>query len=288
MFGQPLVLIADALEFLFLQTHPQRPITNTHLLGCLTIVEALTQATICFRPELVGVLSGHVVGEDDDALLLSPLETLDRIAHDGLLSGVLRAPGFHQISDVLKKTEILQRLVLYVERTDLRMDDARLRDLSILAVTLFAATHRPGIVAFDYYLTQLPTYVLSLRIFIKEMGGVLSDANRRALLRAVWGIMVLTFVTQLRPHMDESLLAMDDVIQEDRVWGEIFEDGISYAPMNPDGYLLMRTLSSLRRLANEFPGADAIYRAAAWKLVRRWNGWTGRGRENEVQINVRL
>ncbi|KAL1837757.1 hypothetical protein VTJ49DRAFT_3421 [Mycothermus thermophilus] len=292
MFGQPLVTLADSLDLFNQGAHHNTPGNNGLFVGSLLMSEALGQAATSWTGDLFELLSCPTTPSGAPAVstLLSPEEVLDRVAFDGRFSGIMRAgPGFYRVDDVLKNPAVRGAVVGYLRRTELRLDDGSIADMAYLAASLLATTHVPGRVAFDYFLTQLPTYVWSARVLMTRLGPALSAGDRLALLRMLWCVVLLTYVTQLRPRRNADLLLAGDVAEEYRGWEEMFEEVRQQQAMGSGSVVFMRALVSLRRLDRVFRGLHGhLYLKAGWKLVKSWEGWTGLGQAGEVTMNVRL
>lgn len=72
--------------------------------------------------------------------------------------------------------------------------------MSRLSVLVLGAAHKKASPAFDFHLSHLPALVYSLRVLVREFAAQPIDW----LIRGTWLLVVLAYVTQLRPRLDES------------------------------------------------------------------------------------
>jgi len=178
----------------------------------------------------------------------------------------------------------LTRNTLKVHRLD--VGDGLLEQLSTLAVVLLCATHKRGQPCFDIYLSELPCLVHSLRVVLTRLND---ETHRLSLIRGVWLLIILCYVTQLRPVLDPSLISEPD--GENQTWEAVFSElresqGIQGKYLDPH---FTRAVRSIRELST-MPGGEGagLYVRAAWKLSTEWTGWVGVGNETEQTLNIRL
>lgn len=196
-------------------------------------------------------------------------------------------PGFGGVSQILANQNARAAVIDYVHLLDVRDQAKLLTQLSRLSVLLLCATHRKGKPAFDFYLSFVPTFVNCLRVLLCSFQD---SGNNIALVRGVWTLVVLAYITQLWPVVDHSLLSSETS------WKELTWDGVlrrsrgqtdSAAEKHLDSQLL-RTLRSLRELGQCSGGQEQVYLRAAWKLRSRWQKWVGLGSGREETLNIRL
>ncbi|KAL2144705.1 hypothetical protein VTI28DRAFT_8643 [Corynascus sepedonium] len=270
--GHPLTLLADGIE----------------LRSAILVMESLTLCAVDWMEPVYEFLTHPQLMLAPDAYM-SPEDILGRVAHDGHLSGIMKAgPGFHGISQVFASSNAKAALVQYVRYLDTRDPNVLLQQLSALSVLLLAATHKPSQPAFDLYLSRLPTCVNSIRVILENWA---EGDSHMILVRGLWLIMLLTYVTQLRPVIDGKLLVSKELVEETSGWEAVFEQVLGQG--SADGKhcdpSLLRSLRSLREISNAYSAVHGrVYFHAAWKLVRQWQGWTGLGVEREVMLNIRL
>ncbi|KAK5662580.1 hypothetical protein OQA88_8493 [Cercophora sp. LCS_1] len=269
--GRPLVFLSDAVE----------------LSSAMMVVQALTLSAADWIDWIHDVLS-HPQLAIPKSNPLPPGEILSRVRHDGRLSGIMKSgPGFHELSQVFTNPNAKATLLEYVHELDYRDPDRLLRQFSSLSALLACATHKPGKPEFDYYLNCVPTWVNSLRVLLPIFQ---ERADQVRLLRGVWLLILLVYITQLRPIMDETLLAPMEYGNE--------ELELSFVPSPQEGATgwpyrdlhLFRTLRSIKTLGVCYDGAGvAKYNLrAASKLARQWRRWTGLGMDGEESLNIRL
>ncbi|KAK4157693.1 hypothetical protein C8A00DRAFT_29378 [Chaetomidium leptoderma] len=289
--GRPLTLLSDGIE----------------LRTAILVMESLTLSAVAdfMEPMRELLTPTHSPTPTNERRLLSPEEILHRIAYDGRLSGVMKAgPGFHGVAHIFAHPPARAAVAEYVACLDTRGGPALvLQQLAALSVLLLCATHKPPgggqqPAAFDLYLGRLPTCVNSARVLLVmmlEKQWVEEESHKVLLVRALWLVVVLVYITQLRPVIDGTLLVSKELAEERRGWECIFEKGRGgQAGLEPEGKCshdlsLMRVLRSLRELSKAYGTVHGrLYFHAAWKLANQWREWTGLGRDREVMLNIRL
>jgi hypothetical protein len=282
--GRPLALLSDGIE----------------LRNAILVMQALTLSAVDWSDPLCELLTHpHLSSPPSPAAAalgaggnsLPPEEILNRVAYDGRLSGVMKSgPGFHNLSHIFSNAAAKAAVSEYVRCLDVS-DPARvLQQIAALSVLLACATHKPNHPAFDAYLSRLPTVVNSARVVLE--GWVVEDeAQSVVLVRGVWSVVLLAYITQLRPVVDGRLLVSGELAEEQRGWEGMLEEvrgqDASEGRFGDLGFL--RVLRSLRELAKVYGVVHGrLYFHAAWKLVRQWQGWTGLGADREVMLNIRL
>jgi hypothetical protein len=268
--GRPLVFLGDAME----------------LHSPILVVQSLTLCAVDWIDSIHDILTHQRLGSPVSELL-SPEQILSRIAYDGRLSGIMKSgPGFHGVSQVFANPGAKAAVLDYVHQLDCRDAGTLVEQLSDLSAILLCGSHRPGSQAFDFYLSCVPSWVNSLRVLLPSLDG---DAEKVILLRGVWLLIVLAYITQLRPVLDASLLFTDEA-PGDCTWGKVMaefrERGISEGKYR-DLHLL-RTLRSLWSLGRDRSQERQLNLKAACKIAREWKGWTGLGADREETLNIRL
>lgn len=271
--GRPLALLSDGIE----------------LRAAVLVVESLTLSAVDWMEPMCDLLTHSQLGGPIDNLL-SPEEILGRTAYDGRFSGVMKAgPGFHRVAHIFSNAAAKTAIVEYIQLLDCRDLTRLLQQLSALSVVLLCATHKPGQPAFDFYLGHLPTCINSTRIIFDRL---LEESGHRLLLaRGVWLLVVLTYITQLRPVIDTSLMATVGVSDGNGGWDAILQEIRSQS--SPEGKYgdpaFLRAIRSLRELEKAYGGAHGtLYLRAALKMASQWQEWTGLGGEREAVLNIRL
>lgn len=278
--GQPLVTLSDALEL-------QSPIM---------VVQSLTLASVQYDKVLRDLLMEvQAAGPlSPTRHYQSPFSILQAIGHDGRFSNAVHQPGYKAgVRHVLTNKNTREALIHYLRLLDVSNPTAALQTLSQLSLTLLTATHKPGKPAFDYYLANLPTLVNSARILLAEIP---SEEHSTLLLRGLWMMFVLTYITQMRPIVDPSVQLTGDFLPEQETyanWDAIFAEFRS-DPLNPDSKYMdtqfLRTLRSIYELEGHgyCTAGDGVM--AAYQLRWQWRRWTGMGNGagQGEGLNVRL
>jgi len=280
--GRSLVFLSDAIEL------------GNH---AVLMVESLVLAATDWKDSIHETLTQEI---QHDHGLLAPSDLINRIAYDGRLSGVMKSgQGFHGICHVWSNQGAKAAIQEYVHRLDCRDLTSVLKKLSDLSVLLCCATHKAGNPAFDYYLGHLPTLVNSIRILL---GQFVEHRHRVTLVRGLWLLMILLYITQLRPVLDKSLLRTSGGLPGDEVaaWYQILVGFHDHRGFQSEDHgegngrwctdmQLLRLLRSLWELGKAFDGKGTqLYIRAAWKLHLEWRGWTGLGADGEDVLNIRL
>ncbi|KAJ9148617.1 Oxidoreductase AflY [Pleurostoma richardsiae] len=271
-YGQPMIVLSDGFQL-------QNPIL---------ILEGLVFAAVDFRQDLYDILCHPQVTTGSESLL-RPDILLGRIAYDGRFSGLMRSgPGLNQVSLVLSNSPARAAIIDYVSQLDTRDIPALVSQLSYLAVQLLCATHKRNKPAFDYYLSFPLSAVQALRVML----SVSDDEHYGMILvRGTWLLIVLSYITQLRPCIDDSLILNFAVREEDCNWqgivGNFSSDGNAIRGTHSNAEFL-RALWSLSELGKVAGHDEQLYIRAARKLERQWERWTGFGNVREDSLNIRL
>ncbi|KAK0611590.1 hypothetical protein B0T14DRAFT_441322 [Immersiella caudata] len=268
--GRPLVFLGDAME----------------LHSPILLVQSLALCAVDWMDPIHDILT-HLGQGAQASGFLSPEQILNRVAYDGRLSGIMKSgPGFQGISQVFASPGAKAAVLDYVRQLDCRDAEAIVDQLCALSPIVLCGSHRPGYPAFDFYLSWVPSWVNSLRVLLPSLDD---DADKITLLRGVWLLIILAYVTQLRPVLDASLIFSDEALGDctwEKVLAEFREQGISGGKYKD--LQLLRTLRSLWSLGRGHDGDRQLNLRAACKIVREWKGWTGLGADREETLNIRL
>ncbi|KAK3321653.1 hypothetical protein B0H66DRAFT_618640 [Apodospora peruviana] len=275
--GRPLVFLSDALE---LQT-------------AVLVVQSLTLASVDWTEPIYDLLTSPQPPGQAGEARLSPEEIIGRLAYDGRFSGVMKSgPGFQGVANIFMNPSAKSAIVEYLHLLDCRDLTATLQRLSRLSVLLLCGTHKPGAPAFDFYLAHLPTFINSVRVLLVNFQ---ETRHQIILVRGLLLLVVLVYITQLRPVVNPTLLLSIEIPPENGGWNAIFEqsraarDGSSAALREKyNDMQLLRTLRSLWELGKEDDQGGRQHLQAAWKLASQWQKWTGRGDDREETLNIRL
>ncbi len=258
------------------------------LQSAILVVESLVLTAVDWNDYVRELLSHRqLAGQAPESL--GPDAIFARVAYDGRLGGIMKSgPGYHRVSQILSNENARTAVVDYVHRLDIRNLPRLLNQLARSSVLLLCASHKPDRPAFDCYLGNLPTFVYSLRMLLE---GFPESPYKSVLVRGVWLLMLLSYITQLRPIIDETLITSIQIPSQDMSWDRLFSEFHSQPEtvfgMYRDSQLL-RTLRSLRQLGGALGADERFYLQAAWKLKRQWRQWTGLGNDREESLNIRL
>ncbi|KAL2015813.1 hypothetical protein VTK56DRAFT_4729 [Thermocarpiscus australiensis] len=272
--GQPLVLLSDGIE----------------LGSPVLAVQSLALSAIDYPEAMCGLLSPpYPTASPNQHQHPGPAYILDRLAADSRFTGLMKdGPGFPKLDGVYASVHAGAAIFDYVHQLDCRDTALALRQLAGVSAMLLCATHTPGRPAFDYYLSHLPTCVNSARVVLENLFE--HDSHKLLLIKGVWFLVLVTYISQMRPVVDAGLLERMELPGENRGWEVIYGDFPSAGvPQGKYGDVqFLRTLRSLWELDKAYGSVHGnLYFRAAWKLVTEWQGWTGRGRDGEVMLNVR-
>jgi hypothetical protein len=273
-FGQPLLSLADAFEL------------STSLL----FVQALVLASIDWSDSLYALLTDPVLETEggDKPQYMSPVAALSRIATDSRLADVMRgAVGYQNVQRVLANPTSRAAVLQYIALVDVANMTRLLEQLAEVSVMLLCGTHRPGKPAFDFYFSQLPAFVQAFGVVLPELEG---EAERRLLLRGVWMLFVLVYITQLRPIVDDRLITTFNV-PDDANWVGLFSGFHGQSGTLQGKYLdsqFLRALRSIWELAQRSPEREDLFLRAAHKLRDKWQCWTGLGDDGAGSLNIRI
>jgi hypothetical protein len=271
--GRPLSLLADGIE----------------LRTAILVMESLTLSAVDWMEPMHELLT-HPQLAVPPGEYLSPEDIIGRVGYDGRFSGVMKAgPGFHGVSHVFSNPSARAAIVEYMRCLDTRDLAQVLQQVSVLSALLVSAAHKPNQPAFDLYLSRLPTCVNSVRVMLENW--VEDEGHKLSLVRGLWLLVVLTYITQLRPVIDTKLLVSKELAEEHRGWDALFEQvlGQGVSEGGHGDLNLLRALRSLRELSKAYDVVHGkLYFHAAWKLASKWQGWTGLGLDREVMLNIRL
>ncbi len=271
--GTPLLLLSDAIEL-------QSPIL---------VVESLVLAAVDWNGAIADILTlPQVRAAPPEAL--APEVIIGRIAYDARFSGLMRSgPGFEHAGSVLLNSTAAAAIAGYVYQLDMADHPRLLDQLSNLSVLLLCGAHKKDQPAFDFYLSTLPSLVWGLHVLLQEFDD---ERYRAVLIRGVWLLMVMSYITQLRPILDASLVSGAGTDEASGNWDGLFAEfrgqGEAVAGGCRDVHLLraLRSIGELGRRASA--DGEAFCLRAAWKLRSEWQSWVGLGNAREETLNIRL
>ncbi|KAK5174289.1 uncharacterized protein LTR77_001369 [Saxophila tyrrhenica] len=223
------------------------------------------------------------------------LQILGQIRDDTVFDELLQKPGVRNTMVVLQSDHARQALLGYLGALHVAVDnvDTILPELVEAAVHLLCTIHvKPSASTaftqhkFDFYLTHQLTFCWCVKTLIPFLDSVASAK----LLRMVWLMMVLTYVTQLRPKMKPEILVDTPLPTGDRtnIWDEMAAatvGGITGKDADPHFVKVIRTL---KEFAQMWPEREENFLKAAIRFDGEFSGWTGFGEAGEERTDVEM
>lgn len=265
--GQALIALGDSVE----------------AQNSILLVQSLVLSSMHFSPAIHEILADPRLEEASAAAAACPSDILGRVAHDGRFSAGRSGPGWHHVTDILSNRSVKDAIMEYLHQLDTQ-DPELLSNLSRISVLMLCAAHKKDRPAFDLHLSRALSWIHSLQTLLQECHSQQTDW----LIRGVWLLIILVYITQLRPHLDESLLSS---VQGMGSWEEILKSFCADADLLQERYRdphYLQALRSLHFLGSTVGVSDSLYLKAAWKLEQEWRGWTGLGSPRETSLNIRL
>ncbi|MCJ1386584.1 hypothetical protein MMC17_009710 [Xylographa soralifera] len=266
-FGHPLILLADACEL-------QSPVVAVEAL-------ALTAADWNDLHKIL-VLS---IDHEPPVNVQGPHKIIRKIAQDPRFGSLkLTRPGVQNTKAILSNTAAREFVMECLFMLDSSSQKTLLSDLAGIAVLFECCGQKPGEPAYDFYLNHALTFVYSLHVLLPVFGA---EENALMLIRCVWLLMILSYVTQQRPLLQEWIVE-DFKIPEHTTWQDICSEVTSGEALHGkflDPHFL-RAVRNLKELGNRNKHQEEFYLKAAMMLKTQWNEWTGFGRAGAPQLNV--
>ncbi|KAE9373202.1 hypothetical protein N431DRAFT_503931 [Stipitochalara longipes BDJ] len=247
-FGHPLILLADAYEM------------NSSDLA----VEALALNAIDYNA-LHQVL--EIPNPEPTGPFLTPQDIIHGIYNDRIFDGLLSAPGVQNTTTIMSNPQSSAAVIHYLRALDVSNLPRIVAQLADLAALLECAVHKPGEPAFDFYLNHILTLTYSLRVLLP----VFPAEKGLLLVRGVWLLTIVAYISQLRPMVKPELI--DDVdLSGVTSWEDIFKgfhEGNGLQGKWLDAHLIrgMRNLMEFGKMRKE---KEAFYMKAAVKLEAEW------------------
>lgn len=273
--GRSLLFLADGLE----------------VPTAVMVVQGLTLAAIDWSQPIQDLIAATCASPEQSQVKgESAFSIFYRIGNDGRFSG-LPGPGVQNFSAVMNDARMHQALSEYVRRLDVSDTEQTLRELCRLSVLVACATHHPGRPAFDLWLARLPSLVVSLAVL--QVNIAASGASRDmavVLVRGVWMLMLVAYVSHMRPVVDEGLVSGPTTT---RTWEHILAEFRADAFLSGSKYLdsnftaLLRSIHRLAEVDND-PNWTDWYRKMGSYLVGNWTKWGSAGNPRELHLNIRM
>ncbi|KIM94471.1 hypothetical protein OIDMADRAFT_60798 [Oidiodendron maius Zn] len=267
-FGHPLILLADTFEL-------QSPDLA---------VEALALTAIDYNDLCKFLLLSLSVGGANPNPTLSPQHILSKIRTDQRFNGLVTIPGVQNMTNVLSNLQARTALMEYMYMLNISHLPDLISELADLALLLLSATHKPDEPAFDFYLNHTLTFVYCLQLLLP----VYPDTESSILLvRGVWLLTILIYITQLRPTITPSFVE-DVEVGEGISWEDVFRE-FQESKSSEGKYLdphFLRAMRNLMELGKMREEREVFYLKAAEKLKTQWSEWIGFGKEGEAKLNI--
>lgn len=256
------------------------------------VVQGLTLAAIDWSQPIQDLLSAcafphqqvQAQGQDN-----SVFPIFHRIGNDGRFSG-LGLPDVHNFANIMNNARMRAALFDHVRQLYVHDFDRILSDLSRLSVLLACTTHKPGKPAFDLWLGRLPSLVVALRVLLETTAQM--GAHRDfgyVLIRGVWMQMVLTYVSQMRPVINEGFLSGPTTTRTwEHMLAEFRADALLPSSKYADLYFptLLRSIHRLAEFDND-PNSNDWYRKMASYVVGNWTRWGSTAGPQGLHLNIR-
>lgn len=213
----------------------------------------------------------------------SVLEVLQRMHADTRFDGLLQSPGVTNTNTILKSQVARMAIAEHFNSIDFASQGGegsmeKIHELSIAAVHLLYSAFEPspleeGRGHFDFYLTHQITFCWCLVVLVPKLPATATPT----LLRAVWLLMVLTYVTQLLPrivvvHAAPTTSSAGSAATE---WSRLNDVALNAATgqgMDPHFVKVIRTL---REFAALWLGDEMLFLHASIMFERGFGGWGG-------------
>ena len=260
-FAHPLILLSDAIE----------------LADAKLAVEALALTAVDYNP-LHALLEAPL---KPAATTIPALDVLQNIKSDSRFDGLLDDPGVGNTNVILKSAEARSALVEHFNSFNYVADSPEkaaeiTHELTRVAILLLVAIYPPGKHDFDFYLTHQLTFAWCLRILIPA----LPTEATPVLLREVWLLMVLTYLTQLRPAIDTKKVSSVTVKPEAVAgeWDRLNEVGLGASKDKGMDPHFVKVIRNLREDALLWPEDEMMFLSASILFESEFSGWGGFGK----------
>jgi hypothetical protein len=231
----------------------------------------------------------------------SALEVLHQIRSDARFNHLLANPGVQNTLTVLSSEVCRDAIIGYIQVLDLSPSTpqeelvARHKELTELSILLLSTTHKipnrgstikrtsTTTHKFDFYLTHMLTLSSALRVLLPNFPLKYAPI----LLRAQWVLMVITYITQLRPLIKPEILGtISDVniSEESAEWDRLTMVALGTEKEKGMDPHFVKVIRSLRDFAGMWK--DPRYVIVATRFEAEFAGWTGFGGEFEERMDV--
>ena len=290
LYGLPLVHLSDALEAQ----------TAVYAKQALALAASNMDRDLSFLfAEVVQTAAAPPLPDVYLEVPRAPLDILASLAFDGRLASLpLALPGYadhgrHGMRRWSSVPAVRDAVLACTRQWGTLVDPVHaldaLEELGRTAVVLACGTHKPGDVAFDFYLCFLVTLVCSLRtVLVGWHHDRAVQAHAADMVRCLWALFVLVYILQLRPAMDVALLG-GSVSGELGHFHDFHADPALALPKHQDPFYL-RTLRSMAVLAacERDRGWQILIGNAASKFRHGWQRWLGFQPDEGASMNVRI
>jgi hypothetical protein len=214
---------------------------------------------------------------------------------------LLAKPGVQNTLAALSSEISRDAIISYIQVLDLSPSTpqeelvARHKELTELSILLLSTTHKiPNrgsaidtnaitMHKFDFYLAHMLTLSSALRILLP----VFPLKHAHTLIKAQWLLMVITYITQLRPLIKPEILGTNSGVKldgENAEWDRLTNVALGSEKEKGMDPHFVKVIRSLRDFAVMWE--DPRYLVAAKRFEAEFSGWTGFGGEEEERMDV--
>ncbi|MCJ1479282.1 hypothetical protein MMC13_007967 [Lambiella insularis] len=195
----------------------------------------------------------------------SPLDILRRVAADDRFNGLFNSPGGNNMDILLSNHEDL----LLEHWNAWQMVDAKkqFQDSQHAATALLVATHESKSNEYDFFLVHLLTTNHAVRVLLP----VVPVQFHVSLIRQWWLLVLMVYVSQLRPCIVEDLVHQFDLAERDWAW--VKKRAIEGQWAMDAHYV--KALRAMMEAAKTWGDENKFYLKAAVKFADSFRGWGG-------------
>lgn len=235
-------------------------------------MEALAMVT-CAYNDLHKYLDDPSYTKPSTITAATPLELLHKL-HDDERFDNLFEDASSDNAEILMQTR--EDLVLdYWNAWTLDNPIEAFRESQEAAVALLVATVKPGTHAYDFFLVHILTTSHAVRILLP----LIPTKHHMSLVRQWWLLAVMTYISQLRPKIQEDLIGRPDL--GGRHWSYV-ENKAAHGPHATDAHFV-KGVRAMREAAMTWGDVHDYYLTAAIKFADEFEGWTGFGKSDSEQ-----
>jgi len=238
--------------------------------------EALTLAATCYK-DLHKLIDGEHQHRMPSTVQLkfSLPEMISTLHNDHAFDHLLTRPGLDNLDIIMKERGNL--VIQYFHR--LKVEEIDDESFDRMAALMLVATHKPNEPQYDFFLCHVLTSHHAMRVLLADA----ASSIKLDLKRQFWLFMLLAYLTQMRPKVDESLV--DETKLDGKGWDFIYE-----AALKGDHSTDVHDVKALRSLSvcEKRNPSSTFWLQAAVKFAMQKKQWTGFGYPGEPQLAVRV